>query len=126
MSIWTSLSQNLLKWLLGVIAGLMVAGLMGGFKFYTDWKADEAAEDAEKEVLRTIMFDNPAQKEDHKDHVEEAPSPLEQRLKMERDADFQREILKEIREMKKLDTLNADQMYQIKEELKQIKQTHNN
>ena len=116
-TIYESISRNILKWIMGVIAGLLVAALYGGFSFYTEWKADEAAEDALKTVDKAVMFDSPAQKEEFKDHVEEAPSALEQRLKMKSDEDFQKQVLQELREMRHMDTLNADQIYQIKEEL---------
>ena len=46
---------------------------------------------------------------------------VEQRLKLERDIDFQEKILNQLKQMQKIDTLNADQVYQIKEELKQLK-----
>ena len=114
-------STKLLSWLLGIVAGLMLTGLAGGFKFYSDWKADEAAEDEAKYQQEAIMFDSPEQKEQIKDHVVEAPSALEQHLKTERDRDFQKEVLKQLQHLSHIDTLNADQMFQIKNELRQLK-----
>ncbi len=119
-------SSKLLGWLLGIVATMMVAALWGGFTFYSEWKADEAAEEAVGNLEReALMFDDAEQKEDFKDHLEEAIPALEQRLKVERDKDFQKEVLGELKQMRKIDTLNADQMFQIKEELKLIK-NHNN
>lgn len=111
-------STKLLTWLLGIVATLMVSGLVGGFKFYSDWKADEAAEDEVKYQQEAIMFDSPEQKEEIKDHVIEAPSALEQYLKIERDKDFQKRVLKRMDYNDSIQLLNADQMYQIKEQLK--------
>ena len=114
------ISRNLLKWLVGIIAGLMVTGLYGGFKFYTEWKADEAAEDKEKEIMETRMFDDPNQKEEHKDHVKEAPSALEQRLKMQRDADFQKHLEEHMKAQDCLLIRLNDQYYQLKQEVKRV------
>lgn len=118
--IFEIISRNLLKWLVGIIAGLMVTGLYGGFKFYTEWKADEAAEDKEKEIMETRMFDDPNQKEEHKDHVKEAPSALEQRLKMQRDADFQKHLEEHMKVQDCLLTRLNDQYYQLKQEVKRV------
>ena len=107
-----------------IIAGLLVASMYGGFSFYTEWKADEAAEDVVKENEKSLMFDTVEQKQDIKYHTEEAVPILEQHLKVERDIDFQKEVLRELKQMRKIDTLNADQMYQIKEELKTIQSHH--
>ena len=118
-------SSKLLSWLLGIIATMMVAALWGGFTFYSEWKADEAAEEAVGNMEReALMFDNSEQKEETKDHLKEAIPALEQRLKVERDKDFQKQVLNELKQMRKIDTLNADQMYQIKEELKTIQAHH--
>ena len=118
-------SSKLLTWLLGIVATMMVAALWGGFTFYSEWKADEAAEEAVGNMEReALMFDNSEQKEETKDHLKEAVPALEQRLKVERDKDFQKEVLRELKQMQKIDTLNADQMYQIKEELKTIQAHH--
>ena len=117
-NIWDSISRNFIKWALGVIGVLMVAAITGGFKFYMEWSTDEAAEDAVKEAEKSLMFDSTTQKEEIKDHVIESPSALEQQVKIIRDADFQKQVLKELREMRKMDTLNADQIYQIKQQLK--------
>jgi len=118
-------SSKLLSWLLGIVATMMVAALWGGFTFYSEWKADEAAEEAVGNMEReALMFDNSEQKEETKDHLKEAIPALEQRLKVERDKDFQKQVLNELKQMRKIDTLNADQMYQIKEELKTIQAHH--
>jgi len=118
-------SSKLLSWLLGIVATMMVAALWGGFTFYSEWKADEAAEEAVGNMEReALMFDDSEQKEELKDHLKEAVPALEQRLKVERDKDFQKEVLRELKQMRKIDTLNADQMYQIKEELKTIQEHH--
>jgi hypothetical protein len=118
-------SSKLLGWLLGIVATMMVAALWGGFTFYSEWKADEAAEEAlggfEK---KSLMFDTSEQKEELKDHLKEAVPALEQRLKIERDKDFQKEVLNELKQMREIDTLNADQMYQIKEELRIMQEHH--
>jgi type IV secretory pathway VirB9-like protein len=98
---------------------LGVGGLI--FNFYSEWKADEAAEEIEYHQDKAIMFDSPEQKEEHKDHIKEAPSALEQHLKAERDKDFQKEVLKQLQHLSHIDTLNADQMFQIKDELRQLK-----
>lgn len=119
-NIFAQASKNLLGWLLGIVATMMVAGLWGGFKFYSEWKADEAAEEIEYHQDKAIMFDSPEQKEEHKDHVSEALPALEQQLKVERDKDFQQKVLNELQQMRKIDTLNADQMYQIKQRLDKI------
>ena len=117
-----SISTKFLGWILGIIAGMMVAGLYGGFKFYSDWVADEKAEEVEYHQDKAIMFDNPEQKQATKTHLRDAVTPLEQRLKVERDIDFQKKVLKKLEHLAKIDTLNADQIYQIKEEVKLIKQ----
>lgn len=109
-------STKVLSWTLRVIATGLVAVVGIVFNFYIEWKQDEATEDAEKKIL---MFDSPEQKEEHKDHVKEAPSALEQKLKIERDADFQKEVLMQLKQMQRMDTLNADQIYQIKQTLEQ-------
>jgi hypothetical protein len=119
-NIFTQASKNLLGWLLGIVASMMVAGLWGGFKFYSEWKADEAAEEVEYYQDKAIMFDSPEQKEEIKDHVIEALPALEQQLKVERDKDFQQRVLSELKQMRRIDTLNADQMFQIKERLNKI------
>ena len=118
-------SSKLLAWLLGIVATMMVAALWGGFTFYSEWKADEAAEEAVGNMEReALMFDNSEQKEETKDHLKEAVPALEQRLKVERDKDFQKQVLNELKQMRKIDTLNADQMYQIKEEIERINSHH--
>ena len=114
-------SSKLLVWLLGIVASLILTGLAGGFKFYTDWKADEAAEEAVDYQSRALMFDNPSQKEEIKDHVEEAMTGFEQQMKAAEDKSFQKEVLNELKRMSHIDTLNSDQMYQIKKELEQLK-----
>lgn len=125
MSIWDSIGKNFVKWVLGIIAACLIGLIGGGLKWYITWSNDEAAEDAEKQVYQTLMFDDPNQKEEIKDHVKEAIPALEQRLKLERDKQFQEQVLQELKQMRKMDTLNADQIYQIKEEIKQIEKGHN-
>jgi uncharacterized membrane protein YraQ (UPF0718 family) len=107
-------STKLLSWILGIVAGLMVAALFGGFTFYSEWKADEAAEEEVKYQEKVLMFDTPVQAQETKTHIKEALTPLEQRLKVERDNDFQKEVLKQLKQFAKTDTLNADQIYQMK------------
>ena len=60
-------STKLLAWMLGIVASLMIAGLYGGFSFYSEWKADEAAEDVVKYQQEALMFDTPEQKEEIKE-----------------------------------------------------------
>lgn len=112
--IFKNASSKLLAWLLGIIATLMVTALYGGFKFYSDWKADEAYEEMEQ---KSLMFESPKELEQHRSHVKEALPPLEQKLKYERDKDFQKEVLEQLKTLAKIDTLNADQIYQIKQQL---------
>lgn len=110
-------SSKLLSWLLGIVSVLLlgVAGIV--LNFYVEWKADEAAEDEVKYQEKALMFDTPEQKQETNSHVREALTPLEQRLKSERDNDFQQTVLKQLKHLAKIDTLNADQIYQIKQQL---------
>jgi uncharacterized membrane protein YhiD involved in acid resistance len=116
-NVWDSISRNLLKWLVGVIAAAMVTLAGAGIKFYVEWKEDEATEDAEKEAQKTLMFDSVTQKEEHKDHIKETPSALEQHLKIERDAQFQEQLEKHMKAQDCLMTRLNDQYYQLKEEV---------
>ena len=115
------LSTKILAWLLGLVAlGLLgVGGLI--FTFYTDWLADEKAEEIEYHQDKAIMFDSPEQKEEHKDYINEAPSALEQYLKVERDKDFQNAVLKRLSHIDSTNYLNAVQNDVIKKELIDIK-----
>jgi len=118
-TIYETISRNLLKWLMGVMAGLMVAALYGGFTFYTEWKADEAAEDAVKQNEKVLMFDTPEQKEDIKDHVEEAVPAMEQHLKVARDMDFQTDVQEALKKQDCLLIRLNDQYYQMNQRLNQ-------
>ncbi len=111
------LINKLSKW---VPSGLLLVIVIGVFNFYVEWKSDEAAEDAEKGKERQLMFDSPEQKQEHNTHVREALPALEQRLKVERDADFQKQVLKELKENGKRDTLFIDQIYIMNERLTKI------
>lgn len=115
-------STKLLAWLLGIVAlGIVfVASLI--FTFYTDWLADEKAEEIEHYQEKAVMFDNPEQKEEIKDHVKESPSALEQRLKVERDIDFQKAILSRLKHIDSINQLNAVQNDVIKKEIKLLSQ----
>jgi len=113
MGIWESLSQNLLKWLMGVVATLMVAGLMGGFKFYTDWRTDEAAEDKEKEIIEARMFDTPAQKENHKIHVDQAPDAIQLYKQRVKDSLFKEHVEEHLKKQDCLLIRLNDQYYQL-------------
>ena len=114
------LSIKLILWLLGIIAALLVGAVGGGFKFYTDWKADEAVEDAQKEMDKPLMFKDPAERESVLDHVEEAPPALEQKLKIERDIDFQKAVLKKLDESDSLNKRLNDQYYQLNKKIDHI------
>ena len=113
------LSTKILAWLLGIVAAslLGVGGIV--FNFYSEWKADEAAEEIEYHQDKAIMFDSPEQKEEHKDYINEAPSALEQYLKVERDKDFQELVAKWMKHSDSMRLLDADQIYQIKERLEE-------
>lgn len=115
--IFDTISKNFLKWIMGIIAGLLVAALYGGFSFYTEWKTDEATEDASKENNRVLMFDTPEQKEDHKNHVEDAVPVLEQHLKVQRDLDFQKEVIESIKKQDCLLIRLNDQYYQMNQKI---------
>lgn len=117
-------STKILSWMLGIVASgiLGLIGLVG--TFYVDWKTDEAVEDEAKYQEKALMFDHPSQKENVIDHVEEAMTGYEQQVKALQDEAFKKEVLKQLKDMAHIDTLNADQMFQIKEELEKIK-NHN-
>ena len=114
------LSVKLILWLLGIIAALLVGAVGGGFKFYTDWTADEAVEDAQKEMDKSLMFKDPAERESVIDHVEETPPALEQKLKIERDIDFQKAVLKKLDESDSLNKRLNDQYYQLNKKIDHI------
>ena len=116
--IWESIGRNFIKWALGIIAACLIALIGGGVTWFITWSNDEAAEDAEKRYEKTLMFDDPNQKEEHKDHVKEAIPPLEQRLKIERDIEFQQDIKEAIKRQDCLMIRLNDQYYQLKEELR--------
>jgi hypothetical protein len=102
-------ASKILMWLLGVIGSLLIAAILGGLKFYTEWSADEATEDQEK---ATLMFDSANQKVKVIEHPDKVPSAWEQRLKIERDADFQKFVIKEIKEIKEMTQRTGVQAYQ--------------
>ena len=87
------------------------------FNFWTEWQKDEAVEELEAKVLQ---FDTAGQKQEHINHVTKTMSPEDQKVKALRDEDFQKMILKEIKNIDSINKLNADQMYQIKQEIKNI------
>ena len=103
-----------------ILIALSIAILTGGFKFYNDWTTDEALEEAQ---MQATSFDDEGQKVKTLEHVENIPT-VDMKVKMERDVDFQKQVLEELKQMRKIDTLNADQVYQIKEEIKKIKSHH--
>jgi len=113
-------ASQFVKWALGIIGSLIVAALYGGFKFYTEWVADEAAEEQVDYQSKALMFDSPSQKEEHKDHVDEAMTGFEQQKKVMEDKAFQERVLNQLKMMSHIDTLNADQMFQIKEKLEKL------
>ena len=114
------LSLKLILWMLGVIAVLLAGGAGGIFKFYTDWKADEAVEDAQKEMDKPLMFKDARERESVIDHVEEAPPALEQKLKIERDIDFQKAVLKKLDESDSLNKRLNDQYFQLNQKIDHI------
>lgn len=105
-----------------IVIGLIMALLSTGVKFAYDtakeqkefreaWELDEATEEAQ-------MFEDANEKAKVMHHLEVAPSEGEfTRMQMN-----QERIIETLENMQKIDTLNADQMYQIKEELKTLKQ----
>ena len=114
---WEVVSKNFVKWFLGVIAGLLVAAMYGGFKFYTEWKADEAVEEAIGKADKSLMFDSPEQKEEHKDHVKEAVPTVDLKVKMKLDEQFQKDVLDYMKKQDCLMVRMNDQVYQIKQEI---------
>lgn len=115
-----SISTKILMWLLGIIGALLLTATSATLKFYYDWATDEAAEDAAKDSEKAVMFDNPEQKVEIIKHPREVPSALEQRLKIDHDLKFQETLLKELREMDSLRKLDADQIFQTKEQIRKI------
>ena len=111
------ISTKILMWLLGIIAALLIAGVGATINFWLEWKEDEAIEEQQ---AKAVMFDDAGQKQTTLNHVEQSLSPEDQKIKVLRDSDFQERILKEIRHIDSINKLNADQMYQIKEEIKNI------
>ena len=106
--------NNIYKSVLTTLAG---AAALGVWNFYHDWTIDESTEEAQ-------MFDSAAQKAETINHVRKI-DPVELEVKIQRDADFQAEVLNELKDIAKrqkhmdsVSNLNADQIYQIKEEFK--------
>ena len=104
-----------------VITALAGTAAVGVFNFYFAWKEDEAVEELEQKPL---MFDDVQQKAHTLNTVEQVdPSKLAVKLAM--DSVFQSEVLRSVNQIKKdvshmdsLRKLDADQIYQIKEEIK--------
>lgn len=101
-----------------IVTALAGAAAIGVWNFYHDWTIDESTEEGQ-------MFDSAAQKAETINHIRKI-DPVELEVKIQRDADFQAEVLKELKEvsrrqkhMDSVSNLNADQIYQIKEEFKQ-------
>ena len=86
-------SNKILMWLLGIIAAGLGTLIVGGFSWYNTWVADEATEDA-------VMFDTPTQKVETLDHIK-AINTVDMRIKIERDEDFQKLLLKKLDKFEK-------------------------
>lgn len=78
-------------------------------KFYEEWKADEETEE--------LQMLTPHEKVKVLHHLDTAPSESEiTEIRID-----QKYIKEQTKRNAKMDTLNADQLYQIKEELKKIR-----
>lgn len=109
---WIKIGVGVLVALLSGIIGLLFHNAKKQQDFREAWEIDEATEEAQ-------MFDDANEKAKVILHVEEAPTGADfKEMQM-----TQRMMLEKINDLAKIDTLNADQLYQIKEELK--KNTNN-
>ena len=88
-----------------------------------DWTTDEALEEQQANQERILMFDDMNQKQEHKNHVDNAATPFQQQVQRMEDKAFREKMLKALEGSAKIDTLNADQMYQIKEDIKLMQET---
>ncbi len=89
---------------LSIIAALIGWALIEVIEFKYAWEKDEAEEE--------LQMLTPQEKVETLHHLEVAPTEgefVEQKM-------INQQILKELKEMRRFDTLNADQIYQIKEE----------
>ena len=100
--------------LLTVIGALLSWALVEILDFKQDWETDEAIEELQDKPL---MFDSVEQKAETL-HVVDEVDPVEMKVKIQRDIDFQKQVLKKLSHMDSVSNLNADQIYQIKEEFK--------
>ena len=94
-----------------------ILGLVGTF-FYT-WVQDEAEEEG-------LTFDTLQQKHTVTDHVDKVPT-VEMKVKMERDEDFQKQVLEildelahQVKDNKEEIVKASDQQFQTKEEIRKI------
>ena len=101
-----------------VITGSVVTILLLIGGFYIDWKIDEKQEEQ-------VMFDTPEQKNKTIEVVESTPTEKEQREKeifdsLEKVTIIQKldNLTGHIKHMDSVSNLNADQIFQIKEEIK--------
>lgn len=91
------------------IIGLLFHGQKKQQDFREAWEIDEATEELQ-------MF-TPQEKIETLHHIKVAPTGAD----FKESEMIQQQILRELKEMRKIDTLNADQMFQIKKELRDIK-----
>lgn len=111
---YTSTIELVFKGLMLLITTGVGAAILN---FYVEWKEDEAIEEQE---AKAVMFDDAGQKQTTINHVDQSLSPEDQKVKVLRDQDFQRQVLKELREMDSLRRLDADQIFQTKDEIRKI------